>query len=204
MWSSFHVDCFENGLTILGAKFVDNTASIGGAIASDERQNAVLTIRRTSFIRNTATGTRGGAIHISGLNSAARIEDNCLFVQNRVLGAGGEGSGGAISITGNAGLRMKGIRAIGNEAIGGDGGFLFVRFASDILIRDSVVENATALGGGGGGLAIFASRVALQNISVKHCAAGSRGGGGLRLDGRLSLGGRTEIRCHRSECALRS
>ena len=71
-----------------------------------------------------------------------------------------------------------------NFAEGGDGGFLFSRGATPILLRDVVIDNcSTTKSGGGGGIAAYRTTVALERVSTRRCYAGKRGGGGLLFDG---------------------
>ena len=83
-----------------------------------------------------------------------------------------------------AGLQMFRIHAANNAAIGGgDGGFLFARFANSVLLSDVRIERcATNSEGGGGGLAVYSTKIGLERVTLNECEAGQRGGGGMLLD----------------------
>jgi hypothetical protein len=174
----FTVPCEDQGVSMKWIHFRNNTARNGGAVAALLRESSALTLKHTIFEGNIATASHGGAVSMSGAFMGARIEDS-EFYSNRVE----LGSGGGISVQGNAGLRMKNIVAANNQALNGDGGFLFARKADQLVLENAIVQKCEAPQGGGGGLAVFATRFALDDVNIQRCGAGQKGGGGLMLDG---------------------
>ena len=61
-----NIDCKWSGVQLNGAHFEANTAMSGGAFASENRNNLLLDVKNTTFTKNVAVGSRGGAVHISG------------------------------------------------------------------------------------------------------------------------------------------
>ena len=189
----FRVPCEEQGVFVNYARFEKNRARNGGAVSSVRRHSAAVTLKHAFFDGNSATGSSGGAISVSGSYSRLDIEDSEFFENSagssdvvdtspRTLSI--PGSGGAVSVQYGAGLRMTRVTARRDQATGGgDGGFVFANFADQVLLRDVTIHEATALSGGGGALTVFAGRVALDNVTVQACEAGLRGGGALMLDG---------------------
>jgi predicted outer membrane repeat protein len=175
LFEFLHVPCSEMGVNLVGAIFKKNSAVTGGALAASGRQNAVFTLANSSFVGNSAV-FRGGAVHIQGVNSGA-IFRNIKFVGNRCT----KGSGGAVAIEGQAGAHIINAVALENVAAE-DGGFLFGKSASTLLLQDMIIEKNVASKGGGGGCAVFSSPLALDQVSLAKCSAGARGGGGILLD----------------------
>ncbi len=131
----FNVGCEWSGVQLNGAYFEANTAMSGGAIASQNRKNLLIDAKNTTFSKNVAVGSRGGAVHISGSGIGARFSQQCLFESNSAT----SGSGGAVSVEGGASLWISESVGSGNEASGerstdgvaggggGQGGFVFAR-----------------------------------------------------------------------------
>jgi hypothetical protein len=173
----FNVPCEDQGASINWARFRNNTAKNGGAVASMLRENSALTLKHAIFEDNVATGSHGGAVSMSGAFAGARIEESKFYNNRAELG-----SGGGISVHGKAALRMKNIDAAGNWALGGDGGFLFAHQADQLVLQNATIQKCAAPQGGGGGIAVSATRFALDDVAIKRCAAGQGGGGGMMLD----------------------
>ena len=70
---------------------------------------------------------KGGAIHISGPQTAAQIRDS-TFIHNKA------NSGGAISIESSASMQMFNTNGVRNVAEKGDGGFLVARDTSAFFV----------------------------------------------------------------------
>ena len=77
--------CSEQGVRIANARFENNTARDGGAlgVAPDRTKNSFFDVTDSVFVGNTAT-RKGGAVHLSGVDSGARLAEGCVFRANRV------------------------------------------------------------------------------------------------------------------------
>jgi predicted outer membrane repeat protein len=173
----FEIPCTEQGVMLQNTRFVKNKAGVGGAISADKRANTMLSVSSGIFLQNMATGSRGGAIHLSGSRNGARFDRGCEFRGNKVL----KGSGGAISIGNSASVHISDSTATDNEALQGGGGFLFLDNAFPSLLQRLDISRGTATSGGGA-IAAKASRVALENVTADNCNA-TLSGGTLFLDG---------------------
>ena len=78
--------CSEQGVRIANARFENNTARDGGAlgVAPDRTKNSFFDVTDSVFVGNTAT-RKGGAVHVSGVDSGARLADGCVFRANRAF-----------------------------------------------------------------------------------------------------------------------
>ncbi len=188
------IDCADQGVFIRDGHFENNRASRGGALGThDRRKGALFDISSSTFVGNTAA-LHGGAAFVSGSQSGLLL-DLVNFVHNVVTSP--TGSGGAIAVEDNAGLRYTNGIADGNVAgiidTGASaGGFLCGRFADALLLKNITITTSSAEGGGA--LAVFGSNIALAAVHIEQCMAGSRGGGALLLDAGSSghlLGGCT-------------
>ena len=189
--TDIRISCVEqSSVKVADAHFVTNFAELhGGAIAtSDSYKNAFMSIENTTFVRNTAKKGKGGAIRISGSQTAINVS-HATFIGNEA------NFGGAISIDNAASMHMADTVASDNIANLGNGGFIFVRVASPIFLRDVHINTGHAMKGGGGGGAIYSSMVAMERVTVTGCRAGSGGGGGLLLGG--------EAQVHLLDCLLK-
>ena len=109
------------------------------------------------------------------------------------------GQGGAISVTGNAALRMRDVVASGNRVLGGgDGGFLFASSLNHLLVQRTIVERGFARRGGA--FAVLKTQFAFEAVTVRDCVATEEGGAMLIDEGAEShlLG------CHMDSNAVRS
>jgi predicted outer membrane repeat protein len=178
MRRTIRLPCAEQAVTLSHAHFQHNQAAQnGGAMSTpDNYKNALFLLRNITFHNNIANKGKGGAVRISGTQTALDISQ-ATFTNNQAT------SGGALSIDSSASMQLSQTTASKNNAIGGDGGFLFSRFALPLLLRDvNIQQSTTDQNGGGGGMAVYSTSIALQNVTVQHCQAGKKGGGGVLLD----------------------
>lgn len=192
--TKFVVDCKDQGVTVSNTLFHRNAAAQGGALGMPQhRKNSLFKISSSAFSNNTASAGKGGAVYISGINSALHVtsgkpsfqrpktlsrEASCSFSDNlATLG------GGALAIEDGGGLRIDNAAAVGNAANGPGslGGFLFARNSGRMLLQNVHIDASFAQTGGGG-IAIRGSRIALEAVNISSCSAGGQGGGGLYLD----------------------
>jgi hypothetical protein len=173
----FEIPCSEQGVVLHSIRFVKNKALVGGAISADERLNTMLDVSSSVFLENTAKGSRGGAVFLSGFRNGARFSRGCEFRGNKVL----SGSGGALSIENSAAVRVVDCTATDNHALKGDGGFLFLNNAFASMLQRVNISRGTATGGGGA-IAAKATRLAFEEVAADDCSANGMGGT-LFLDG---------------------
>jgi predicted outer membrane repeat protein len=144
---------------------VAGNGGAGGAIYIDGSSNGLVTIRRTDFVSNTATGF-GGAIHTYQYAGASGvvIEDSYFSGNSTVR------NGGAIYHQ-NGTLAISGSTFDGNVTLG-QGGALWLLEASTTTITNSTFVGNDAVGvppnngssGLGGAILINAS----SNVSISH------------------------------------
>ncbi len=173
---TFNVGCEWLGLRVNRAHFKNNAATRGGAISTESRKNLLIVVQNSTFSKNVAVGSRGGAMHISGTGIGARVVDECVFEYNRVE----SGSGGAISVESSASLYMSETIGVGNKAGirsgggNGKGGFVYASFASSLFMQNVDVSHGLAVDGGA--FAVIASKIVFDSIFVDNCTADTSGG----------------------------
>ena len=192
----FHLPCAYQGAEIRNGIYKSNIASRnGGALSTaDGRKNSLFHVKDTTFKANQATDGKGGALHLSGANSGAKL-DNVVFDSN-YAGLGG----GGISVDKGAALRMKNSDAFKNYVrpmrkyidengkskvadYGSSGGFLHALYGGPfMLIQDTRLRNNTS-GKRGGAMHVESTTMALHNIDLFHNVAGEKGGGLSVLNG---------------------
>ena len=166
--------------------FMDNSANRGGA-CSAATQNAFFIIKGASFIGNSAK--QGGAMYASGDTlTGISCSSRCKFDANTAIG----GCGGGIAIEDKAKLFLSHTLASDNTATYGDGinaincagngGFIYVRNANSVLLKNLSIVRGRA-DKHGGGLAIYGefARVGCDSVSIKECIAGDGGGAALAV-----------------------
>ena len=189
-------------MAITGSSFLDNTGSAGGAIILSDA--AVLTMRSSTFSGNT--GGSGGAIH-AGTGAVLNLTGN-KFTENRATNGGAigifglvgaaakanlsgnlfqanvaEGSGGAVAAFDDSVFTSKGDKFIGNVALTGQGGGVYLDNKGGIFITGSLFQSNVAGNNSGGGLLIGESAT-LTGLKVLDNISGPGGrGGGLRVGG---------------------
>lgn len=124
-------------LTLTGGSVGNNTAKEDGGALYNKSGDHTVTISGTEFTNNTA-GREGGAIY---------VESGNLTLKTAVL-AGNQGTnGGAVRLSGGAGLAADGVTFFGNTA-SKSGGAIF-NDGSAALNGCTVKENTAASDGGG-------------------------------------------------------
>lgn len=114
---------------------------VGGAIAADN--NAVITIRRSLFVGNSAGSGGGGAI----FNAANTTVYNSSFVDNKVIDNSTTTGGAIATIDTFAGspprTDISHSTFVGNSAISHDGMSFYTRLPGELTIANSLVSDAT-------------------------------------------------------------
>jgi len=113
-----------------------NGNTVTGMAAGVYHQNGALTLRRSSFIGNTATESAGGIWSIA--EGYATIE-NCTFQGNRAEGAS-PGFGGGLWLSGT--FTVNACTIAGNHGAGWGGG-LWTGTASSVTLRNTLLQNNT-------------------------------------------------------------
>ena len=162
-------------LTMKSSTVSGNAAALGGAISA--AGTVLLNLSGNKLIENRAS-LYGGAINLSGIMGGtaptANLSGN-LFQANVA-----ENSGGAIATNSGTVFTSKSDKFIGNVAVTGQGGGVFLRNTAGIIITGSLFQSNVA-GSSGGGLSIGAGAL-LSGLKVLDNIAGPGGrGGGLRI-----------------------
>jgi predicted outer membrane repeat protein len=145
--TGFEIPCvLQASVAVKGARFHRNSAGIGGAIAFQNRKNAVAEITDSTFRGNAAASGNGGAIAVSGAFTGVRLE-SVAFLHNQAH----QGSGGAIAVSDSASLRVTNGTFHGSLAGKGDGGSIYANTAAEVLLVDVDFTNSTAEGPNNGG-----------------------------------------------------
>jgi fibronectin-binding autotransporter adhesin len=180
--------------TVSGNRAVD-----GGGVFADT--GSKLTVSGGSFIGNVASDAGGGlATTGTGANAVNVLVTGALFQANRGDSAGG------MDTSGDGTVRVDTVRVIGNVATGNDGGGMYLRTTSSLLVQNSLFYQNSALddGGGllldttgatvsritftkflhnvavqdeGGGFGIFGGTAQVISSVISGNVAGTRGGG---------------------------
>ena len=139
-------------LYVNGVDFVGNSATgtsgSGGAIANGP--DGTLEVAFSSFTGNAASRAGGAVEDFSGAGSEVSFFD-CDFTANRT--GANPGNGGAIHVTGNGDVTIRGGNATGNYAASEGGGFwngAGEMRVSDVYVADNVAAGDDATNGGGG------------------------------------------------------
>jgi cysteine-rich repeat protein/predicted outer membrane repeat protein len=151
----FEINGHANHLILEDSRFVNNSAASAGVV----RATGPLTIRRCSFVGNTAAGTVGGAINVfRAVSPATVVIDSSSFVDNSAMS-----DGGAIYYNDTVdGSRMSIVNStfVGNRSMQ-SGGAIFCKNAIVELSNSTVSGNTANVGvdpfGDGGGLAADAA-----------------------------------------------
>ena len=162
-------------LTMKSSTLSGNTGGSGGAIYAGT--GAVLNLTGNKFTENRATN--GGAIDIRGLAgdaATANLSGN-LFQANVA-----DTVGGAVFAFNDSIFSSKGDRLIGNAALTGQGGGVYLNNTGGIVITGSLFQSNVA-GSSGGGL-LIGEDATLIGLKVLDNISGPGGrGGGLRVGG---------------------
>lgn len=144
--------------------------STGNGGAFYVNTNATLALESCAFTSNTAVN--GGAIYsTSGLTVSS-----CTFTGNQATG--GSGNGGALSVSGGAGLIVTGSSFADNTAFQGAGMFAG---AGNATITDTVFQHNTASSDGWGGGLVLNSSGAKRLTRVTFTGNSAYAGGGLAV-----------------------
>ena len=179
-----YIDCVYQSVSIDGALFQRNTAKYGGSLGvSKERgRNSFYHITSSTFDQNSAS-SKGGAIHVSGFQSAVYIS-TCTMLNNYA----GEDRGGAISSQEGAAARIFDTYAINNSATSGEGGFLSSYFSGPVLLKNvNISDSKSGKFRGGGAIAVYGTKIALDRVKIEGCTAGSLGGGAITMSSRSEV-----------------
>ncbi len=144
--------------------FTDNSAVYGGAIRFDSEEGE-LTLTRTSFSNNTASGDAGA---LSLAKGTTNITD-CDFLSNSAS------LGGAIDCCGSAVVNISGGSFDGNRSDSGDGGAIVVEENSKMEVLQSVIKNNHARERGGAISVIGNSSLKVFNSYFKQNEASTGG-----------------------------
>ena len=174
---------FAATLTLKNSTVSGNLADSGGGGAIFAQPTSVLNLTGNKFTENRAL--YGGAIHIisnmGGQAVTATLSGN-LFQANVA-----EMVGGAVATSGATVFTSKSDKFIGNVAVTGQGGGVYLDNTGGITITGSLFQGNVA-GSSGGGLRIGWDAT-LSGIKVLDNIAGPGGrGGGLRIsDGTVFI-----------------
>lgn len=155
---------FNGGTTAFSyLSFEGNIAGVnGGGLYIN---NGVVSVNNTTFTNNSARDL-GGAIYNSNSNTLAVMQlDKITFTGNKTTGdntgIGGDGSGGAISMTGGNNLNISNSTFASNSANGGDGsanyggdgngGAIYHHSTGALTVTTSLFNQNTTTGGDGSG-----------------------------------------------------
>ena len=169
-----HADGSHNTILIYGGVFTQNTAVTGnGGMAS-------LAASSRMVLLGPATVSRGLAASGAGVHAKQGSEIDLKHAVFRDGEAGGTGVlswgglGGAICLLDTSSLVASNSTFLNNAATH-DGGALYQRDGSMILVKVQIVGNVA--GGKGGGVALVQGTLTASNLSVVSNVAGGDGGG---------------------------
>ena len=161
---------------IRDAKFVDVSATNGGAIAVENESTGSTSWILASTFENCVANV-GGALSLDGSLSGAELSFNACEATS---------GGGAVS---NAGTLVLSGANFDVCVAGSDGGALLNWTGATLTLADATVANAVSGGESGGGLANYGAAT-LSGVSFVGCQAALFGGAvvnGGTLDARDSL-----------------
>ncbi len=146
------IEVFNGGVVINRSIFIENAASIGGAI--EFGQGASAQVRNSLFVRNVASGPRfgfpaygGGAI--IAINGGLISIDNSTFVANTTDHIGGPDGGGGLLIAGSS-VNLDNSLFWGNEDLSGNTQNGQVKESGGLLnTRYNLIQNLVNIGGVG-------------------------------------------------------
>ena len=139
----------EGDFEIVDSLFVDNRVSSEGAAVSlntprqfvdpsSETAEAILTIRRSEFVRNQGV-TLGGAVYVSGAQSAAELQDSS-FLKN-------DGNKGGAVVAEIARRLSIDNSTFDSNVARQEGGAVFIETTDAAIKRSIFVENKGQFGG---------------------------------------------------------
>jgi hypothetical protein len=174
--------------TIEDSTFTGNTTNahttgfsgVGGGFYNDESGNGLVTIRRTSFVNNSATFAAGALQSFFVPGDLGLVLEDCTFQGN----SSPTSAGGALVQLGP--LVVTGSTFSGNSAQ--DGAGLYINTSGSAQVTNSTFSGNTATGTGGG---IFAgnSTTTLSHLTVANNQATASGPAIAYSGGSASLRG---------------
>jgi predicted outer membrane repeat protein len=152
--------------TIVGCHFLSNVAPQEGGAVISFVTNVLVSFEDCLFIGNIAS--HGGAISQSG--SALVVVHASRFINNFA-----HVSGGALNFVGYSTLMMNDSHGYGNcaSAMGGIGGFVFLKGVRQVSFNNASIENSSA--DAGGFVGIESTMLVLNFCNVSNCSANSGG-----------------------------
>ena len=168
---------------LLAASTVSGNAGVeGGGIYAG--LGAKLTVTGGTFIGNSAS-IGGGGIHTTGTGASAVDVSitGTLFQGNRA------DRGGAVETDGDGTVLVKAVRVIGNLATSNDGGGMYLRSASSLIVQSSLFSHNVA-GDDGGGLIMDSTGAAVSRIigtKFLDNYSGDEGGGFAIFGGTVEI-----------------
>ena len=168
------------GSFVDGCSFVNNSAILGGAIATF-RNSGSQAIRNCTFFDNISRGDQGGAL--SSQRDEGLTVSHCAFVRNSVTDGG---SAGGLFSDGTANVTIIATTFVNNTAEV-DAGAAWVAGASRLTVAaGSAFTNNIARHGGGGGIMIESCGIATITAShFSHNRAGGTFGGAVNFFGTM-------------------
>ncbi len=181
------------------------TSGDGGAILN----NGILKIDHASFISNTSTGGKGGAI-FNNVGGILTVTNNSTFSLNRSASYGGAidndgtslyvansafnnnattstGGGGAID-NDNTLLTILNSTFTNNTAVSQNAGAVWMFITTGVISNSAFSNNVATAGGHGGGLVVDSgSSVNITNSSFNGNSAAQDGGGIYILGGTAAI-----------------
>lgn len=162
----------DAALHLSGVTVSSGAGVAGGAVAA---AGSALTLDRTSFVGNSATGGSGGAVYASEGSSVSFVGGGTTFADN-----GAASHGGALHVTGGSEVSWTGEVRFVNNSCGGFGGALAVESSTVVATGNAVFASNSAAGDGGFGGAInaFSGSSVIWSGETTQFQDNSAGGGG--------------------------
>lgn len=143
----------QKAVTISGSFFDGNAGSSGGgAFVGLETDSGKITISKSIFSDNTATGRGGGLVLTIG--SSDEKSSKASVADSSFIGNTAGTSGGGVEIDQGV-ISLSGVKIVGNTANHGGGGIDTGSGVSQFTLTKSLVEGNTAVGNIGGGGIVF-------------------------------------------------
>ncbi|HFC11276.1 MAG TPA: hypothetical protein ENJ56_00425 [Anaerolineae bacterium] len=182
----------QGNSTILRSTFTQNDAAFGAAICSNvfiaggfTLQDARLTLDQVTLQNNTFTGvgaTTGGGLYVSnGIHPVQAV----VTVTASTFSQNSADLGGGIAITGShSTLNLTNSTLSQNNALGGDGGGLFVDQQATVVLRHATIVINQASNGGGirslnGSSVTAENSIVANNFAVRGRSSGNCQGSGI-------------------------
>ena len=149
-----------DSLYVNDSTFINNKATVGGALSTSCSVNTLIIINNCKFIANNATFGAGGAIYSCTTNSIAIIDS--IFTSNTADG------GGAIYVIGYF-IIVNCIFTNNYTPQKEAGAAILVQSPGEQLTDTPILRHTIFTGNNGGGVvAIFGVRIKIENASFRH------------------------------------